>query len=155
MLLIKLIKCVTITLGDDSMKRKVFRCSKCDAIIDARKPNCKYCGEKQSYESRAEFLDRTLIDIECPKCGCNKSFYATSNFFDISVCCECGEETSSNDKVKFPVPTVQSTKCPYCGSSSVKKISTTKKIAYGSTFGILAASKLVHQWHCNNCKSDF
>lgn len=137
------------------MKRKEFRCSKCNKIIDARKPNCKFCGEKQSYESRAEFLDRQLIDIECPKCGCNKSFFTTSDYFDMSVCCECGEETSCIDKVNFPPPTVQTVKCPYCQSTNVKKISKSSKLAHGITFGIFATSKLVHQWHCNNCKSDF
>jgi hypothetical protein len=137
------------------VKRKVFKCSQCNAIIDARQPNCKFCGEKQSYESRTEFLDRQLIDINCQKCGCNKSFYATSNYFNISTCCECGAETSCKDKVWMPPPAVKTIKCPYCNSYNVKKITKSSKVAHGITFGFFAASKLVNQWHCNNCKSDF
>lgn len=144
----------TITLEVIKMSKKVFRCSKCNAIIDARKPNCKFCGEKQSYESRAAFLERQLVDIKCPKCGCGKSFYTTCSALDMTDCCECGAETSCTYKVPLPPP-IRIVRCPYCNSIDVKKISKTSKLAHGITFGVFAASKLVNQWHCNNCKSDF
>ena len=138
------------------MARKIYRCFNCLSPMDARKTTCPVCKKKQPYEDRAEFLNRDLIDIECPKCGCKKSFYATSAYFNISSCCECGAETSCEDKAPLPMKSKSlGIKCPYCGSFNTKKISTTSKVAYGATFGIFAASKIANQWHCNNCKSDF
>lgn len=45
--------------------------------------------------------------------------------------------------------------CPYCKSTNVKKISLTSKAVGLGVFGWLGASKVVHQYHCNSCKSDF
>jgi len=95
-----------------------------------------------------------LTYVKCPKCGCDKSLKRRINdSAEYGLCVNCGAHTFFKNLKPTIMP--QSIKCPYCGSSSVKKISATKKIAYGATFGILAASKLVNQWHCNNCKSDF
>lgn len=46
-------------------------------------------------------------------------------------------------------------KCPYCGSRNTKKISKMSKASSVAVFGVLAAGKVVKEWHCNNCKSDF
>lgn len=45
-------------------------------------------------------------------------------------------------------------KCPYCHSTNTKKISTTSKVVNTALFGIFG-QKRKHQWHCNNCGSDF
>ena len=45
-------------------------------------------------------------------------------------------------------------KCPYCHSTNTKKISTTSKVVNTALFGIFG-QKRKHQWHCNNCNSDF
>lgn len=51
--------------------------------------------------------------------------------------------------------TVSSPKCPYCNSTNVKKITMTSKVTHGAIFGLFGARKILKQWHCNNCKSDF
>lgn len=51
--------------------------------------------------------------------------------------------------------TVSSTQCPYCHSTNVKKITMTSKVTHGAIFGLFGARKILKQWHCNNCKSDF
>ena len=45
-------------------------------------------------------------------------------------------------------------KCQICGSTNIKRITTTAKVVNVAMFGILG-NKRKHQWHCNNCKSDF
>lgn len=92
--------------------------------------------------------------VKCPKCGCDKSLKRKINdSAEYGLCVDCGAHTYFKT-LKPLIPTI-SVRCPYCGSASVKKISTTSKVAYGATFGIFAASKIAHQWHCKNCKSDF
>lgn len=45
--------------------------------------------------------------------------------------------------------------CPYCHSTDVKKITMTSKVTHGAVFGLFGARKILKQWHCNKCKSDF
>lgn len=45
--------------------------------------------------------------------------------------------------------------CPYCHSTDTKKISSVSKGVSVGLFGIFGAGKVVKQWHCNSCKSDF
>ena len=45
-------------------------------------------------------------------------------------------------------------KCPYCHSTNIKKITNTSKVVNTALFGIFG-QKRKHQWHCNNCNSDF
>lgn len=45
-------------------------------------------------------------------------------------------------------------KCPYCNSTNTSKISTSSKVLDTALFGIFG-QKRKHQWHCNNCSSDF
>lgn len=101
-----------------------------------------------------EHITLGIVSVKCPKCGCNKSLKRQiGNHTEYGLCVQC--KTHTYCKILKQLHPQTSIKCPYCGSSSIKKISTTSKIAYGATFGVLAASKLVNQWHCNNCKSDF
>lgn len=46
-------------------------------------------------------------------------------------------------------------RCPYCHSTDVKKITMTSKVTHGAVFGLFGARKILKQWHCNKCKSDF
>lgn len=100
------------------------------------------------------------IEITCPNCKHNISNQRIMNdqITEFGECVNCGKMTyhkilnpiTSQEKQSKPL-----IKCPYCQSTNVKKISKSSKLAHGITFGIFAASKLVNQWHCNNCKSDF
>ena len=141
------------------MSIKGFYCSNCGEEIDSWKSSvCPYCNEPQSYEKRAAFLNHELLFEDCPKCGCDKSFYQSSSYFDIAICCNCGAETYFNDEDKEPMPRfVEKPKitCPYCNSTDTKKITNTSKVGRFALFGILSVGKLTKQWHCNNCKSDF
>lgn len=57
-----------------------------------------------------------------------------------------------------PTPKVQPSKpsveCPYCHSTNCKKISGVSKAGSAVLFGLFS-QKARHQWHCNDCKSDF
>ena len=101
-----------------------------------------------------EHITLGITFVKCPKCGCDKSLKRRiSDHTEYGLCVNCGAHTYC--KILKNLQKINSVKCPYCGSASVKKISTTSKVAYGATFGIFAASKIAHQWHCKNCKSDF
>ena len=98
-----------------------------------------------------------IVEIECPKCGHNQSYQKIlfDNAAEFGECMKCGELTYNkvlNGITYGKTPTV---KCPYCNSTNTKKISTVSKAAGVALFGVLAAGKVVHQWRCNNCKSDF
>ena len=144
------------SLFQNDYQPKQYHCYYCDEIIEPSLPKCPHCNKVQPLETRANYLDREVVEIKCNKCGCETSFYTTSSYFDLAYCTDCGEETYYNDvgKLKLP-PLPQGAKCPYCGSTYTKKISTTSKVAHVATLGVLGASKVVHQWHCKNCKSDF
>ena len=50
--------------------------------------------------------------------------------------------------------TSKSVECPYCHSFNTKKISSLSKAGSVAMFGIFS-QKIKHQWHCNECESDF
>lgn len=49
---------------------------------------------------------------------------------------------------------IEAIECPYCHSTNTAKITTTAKVVNTALFGLLG-NKRKHQWHCNNCRSDF
>lgn len=53
-----------------------------------------------------------------------------------------------------PQPSKPSVECPYCHSTNTKKISGVSKAGSVALFGLFS-QKVRHQWHCNDCKSDF
>lgn len=53
-----------------------------------------------------------------------------------------------------PQPSKPSVECPYCHSTNCKKISGVSKAGSVALFGLFS-QKARHQWHCNDCKSDF
>lgn len=57
-------------------------------------------------------------------------------------------------KPKPPKPSKPIVTCPYCKSEKTTKISSFEKATNIFFFGIFG-QKRKHQWHCNNCKSDF
>lgn len=131
-----------------------YKCFSCHKKIDPDSVICPYCHERQPLELRAKELGGKVADIECKKCGCKKSFYIATEFFDKIECTECGN-TYYNDKDILPMQNTVIVECPYCHSKNVKKISTTSKIGSVALFGVFAAGKVSKEWHCNNCKSDF
>lgn len=119
---------------------------------------CPYCNHEQPIEGRAKALGDSIVDIECPKCGFEKSFYRSDSYIDSAYCPKCGGTTYSSTEGKEPLPVYKKipiVTCPYCGSTNTKKISTASKATSVALFGIFAANKVSKQWHCNNCKSDF
>ena len=97
-----------------------------------------------------------MIDIKCPKCGCNKSYQKilfdyVSEFGECTQCSALTYNKVLNGFTSKP----KSVECPYCHSTNTKKISTASKAGSVFLFGIFAAGKVAKEWHCNNCKSDF
>ncbi len=98
-----------------------------------------------------------IIEIECPKCGHNKSYqkilfnYAS----EFGECVSCGALTYNKPLNEISQNKTPSVECPYCHSTNTKKISTASKVGSVATFGIFSIGKVTKQWHCNNCKSNF
>lgn len=137
---------------------KKYHCVRCYQRINPRLSTCPYCKTRQPVDLRANALGEKVVDIECKSCGCKQSFYQNDKYLESASCVDCGKITYSSTEGKIPLPKAilpQGAKCPYCGSTYTKKISTTSKVAHVATLGVLGASKVVHQWHCKNCKSDF
>ena len=130
-------------------------CPFCDLSISIHDKKCPNCNKKIPYELRAEMLDRELIDIKCKNCGCDKSFYSKSSYFNMAYCAECGEETFYDDTGKIKMKQIITVECPYCHSTNTNKITTTSKVGSVALFSIFAAGKVAKEWHCNTCKSDF
>ena len=96
-----------------------------------------------------------MIDIKCPKCGCDKSYQKIlfNYVSEFGECTSCGALTYN--KVLNGFNAKSKVECPYCHSTNTKKISTTSKVGSVALFGIFAAGKVAKEWHCNTCKSDF
>lgn len=52
-----------------------------------------------------------------------------------------------------PAPVIRP-KCPYCESKNTTRITTGEKVVNIALFGIFG-QKRKHQWHCDNCNSNF
>lgn len=138
---------------------KTYKCVNCKKIINPMYHHiCPYCNYEQPLDNRADALGDSIVNIKCPKCGFEKSFYRSDDYMDTAYCAKCGETTycSTDGKKSLPVykpnPIVV---CPYCRSTNTKKISTASKVGSVAMWGIFALGKTTKQWHCNNCKSDF
>ncbi|MBS5641582.1 zinc-ribbon domain-containing protein [butyrate-producing bacterium] len=59
-----------------------------------------------------------------------------------------------NRKRLNQAPSAPVVTCPYCHSTNTSKISAASKAGSVFLFGIFS-QKVRHQWHCNECKSDF
>lgn len=135
-----------------------YKCINCKQKINPRcSYKCPHCDTVQPLENRAYALGDTLVDIQCPHCGFEKSFFNTSDYFDDASCAKCGETTYRGEDKK-PIPKYQPAPvvtCPYCNSTNTKKISTMSKAGSVALWGVFALGKTTKEWHCNNCKSDF
>lgn len=100
-------------------------------------------------------MSREIVMVKCPECGCKKSYKNITPFSESGECISCGEMTYYKKTNEYTGNTSPTIKCPYCNSTNTKKISTVSKAAGVAFFGVFAVGKVVHQWHCNNCKSDF
>lgn len=135
-----------------------YYCFNCKKSIDPRKAYCPYCNEQQPFQERANALNMELMNIKCPKCGCEISLLSKSSYFDLGECALCGSKTYINKENKKVMPNIKSqpiVECPYCHSTNTKKISGASKAGKIAAFGIFSIGKVTKQWHCNNCKSDF
>lgn len=152
-------------------KNSIDRCSFCNYKIspqEADNPFCPNCGERQPLEKRLAILSSqvkgspdcafSLVEAECPKCGCKNAFKYDCPYFCDIRCSECKTYISQVMKNQVIIPVANhsiSVECPYCHSKNTKKISTTSKVGSVAVFGVFAVGKVTKQWHCNNCKSDF
>lgn len=91
-----------------------------------------------------------IINIKCQKCGCETSEVIPTESGTAAMCTQCMNIVKLNDVKTF----TNQVECPYCHSTDTSKITTTAKAVNIALFGLLG-NKRKHQWHCNNCKSDF
>ncbi len=71
---------------------------------------------------------------------------------------ERGRPVTAPQPYVIPDPTPSPTgipKCPICGSTSLSRISTSKKVAKIAFFGLYGAGDIGKTWKCNNCDSRF
>lgn len=108
---------------------------------------CDKCG------FRKDFLSNQQINDKCKVCG-NKMMLFNSRKYNPKN----GLNAVKNSNVKHSIDSQTKSnlvvECPYCHSTNTSKISTTAKVVNIALFGIFG-QKRKHQWHCNNCGSDF
>lgn len=101
----------------------------------------------------------------CPECNRGFMFDKASHFSTLCPHCNiemvCVEEKATSTEIeereerrKKYTPSAPLIHCPYCHSMNTKKISNIAKAGSAAMFGIFS-QKVKHQWHCNNCGSDF
>lgn len=91
-----------------------------------------------------------IVNIKCQKCGCETSEVIPTENGTAAMCTQCMNIIKLNDNKTF----LSQIECPYCHSTNTTKITTVAKAVNVALFGLLG-NKRKHQWHCNNCKSDF
>lgn len=109
---------------------KVVRCFSCGAVYPSDMDKCPTCGCDNNGDNSKK--------MEIPPKAPNLRGYWNS------------ASTSQNIAVS-DVPKVT---CPYCNSNNCSRISNTDKIINIALFGVFG-NKRKHQWHCNNCRSNF
>ena len=153
----------------------LINCPECKNKVSDKAEICPHCGYKLP-KPKPMFqgvycpscLDSSIkIDIDiCPFCHIKykDSIYGTfddvykygENHPELKRSPEFSQE-AYNKRINY-VPgdyiSVNKVTCPYCKSTNTKKITTTSKVVNTAMFGIFG-QKRKHQWHCNNCKSDF
>lgn len=129
---------------------KFRKCPDCGKEISRKAESCPHCGCP---------IEKT---ITCSRCGYDTDLtYKQIQDLGFCVSCEnCGNEirvSTPEDELRWASQRQNESKiveCPYCHSSNTSKITTTAKAVNIALFGLLG-NKRKHQWHCNNCKSDF
>lgn len=88
------------------------------------------------------------FEFTCPKCGATDGFLFGENIYEKALICECGYMEVIEQKIQRPQPNIP--KCPTCGSTSIEKISTSKKVGGAMLFGLLS-SDVRNTMHCKHC----
>ena len=93
---------------------------------------------------------------KCRKCG---ALYPD----DMTCCPTCGKGNNTFFSESIDVKPLHSfetqakksiVSCPYCKSTNTQKITPAEKVVNIALFGIFG-NKRKHQWHCEDCKSNF
>lgn len=113
-------------------------CPKCGKIIPDTSRKCSGCG----FDGIASYLlvAPRKIDDEKRKQEMEEGIKRDSEINKRRI-----------NPTPSPAPVVT---CPYCHSANTTKISAVSKAGSVFLFGIFS-QKVRHQWHCNECKSDF
>lgn len=140
---------ITIEAWRKLEQSKLRKCPDCDKEISRKAESCPHCGCP---------IEKT---ITCAYCGYDTDLtYKQIQDGGFCVTCKnCGKEvrvSSPADEARWELQRQKEAKaeCPYCHSTNTVKITTTAKVVNTALFGLLG-NKRKHQWHCNNCKSDF
>ena len=112
-------------------------------IINKDFYTCKKCHETYSFETSKEYSKM------CPICNIEMEFFCNTN---------CDTELA--EKVKNQTPIVPSSKptvtCPYCQSTTVSKITVTKKAMKIGLFGIFGViDDAGKTYKCDSCGCKF
>lgn len=94
-----------------------------------------------------------LMDYVCIDCDHEKAVDYLMNFIGCDRVIAQSIVDDMEDIIK-DIPKTKLPHCPICGSTDLKRISATAKAVNTAMFGLLG-NKRKHQWHCNNCKTDF
>lgn len=128
----------------------LIKCKECGKEISSQAEICPNCGYKN---------EKTMI---CPHCkeDTGRTYFEIQKFQMDGYsygCKNCGKVirvTTPEEELRFKQMQSSQTHCPYCNSTNVEKISSLSKVGSVAMFGIFS-QKVKHQWHCNECKSDF
>lgn len=100
---------------------------------------CPICNQIHFFDKDSKF------STKCPDCD------VEMELIEQKWTSTEAEEKQRLNKINSPTTIVE---CPYCHSMNTKKISNIAKAGSVTMFGIFS-QKVKHQWHCNNCGSDF
>lgn len=132
----------------------LIKCPECEKEISDKSKMCIHCGYPIAEVSKENIQ---LSESNCPLCESNS--HILNGIKD--TCSVCGyvfnfnecKEINPNIEI-YPSTTQNTPHCPICNSTDLKRISSTAKAVNIAMFGLLG-NKRKHQWHCNECKSDF
>lgn len=153
----------------------LIKCPECGREISDKAKMCIHCGYPLDKLGKEASQNDNDPDVDyplenCPVCDTytwkynGKTFnqnYASNGTVDNFICDNCGFSAMvknrkilvCDDYIKKQNELNQP-KCPTCGSTNIKKISGLSKAGSVAMFGLFS-QKVRHQWHCNNCGSDF
>lgn len=143
-------------------------CIKCGRELFDRDIQCDKCGNKnlmngddvdkiiKEFSTASKLKKRTMLQDDTKKSIYEKIINKPKDNFSIDL----GPQNNNMDFQRIkdhtlnPTPPTPVIACPYCHSTNTTKISAASKAGSVFLFGIFS-QKVRHQWHCNECKSDF
>lgn len=111
----------------------MIKCPKCGKIISDTSRKCSGCG----FDGIASYLLNGLKEAD-----------------NIKRQHEEEQRKKEYEEKIYNEAKAREVTCPYCHSINTTKISAASKAGSVFLFGIFS-QKVRHQWHCNECKSDF